>query len=355
MRRVLCVLLLAACLFLAGCRGLPAPREMEDMALLRAMGVDQAGEELLLTVTAGSGQEDGKDKGQALVLSARGSSLSAAALSLQGCSDRAVYFGYVDQLLLGEGLARRGVRPVLDYFARDTDLGLGARLWVARGSSGEEALNSDGREGAAWRLATLRSDGEMGAAVISRTAGEVYADLLELGCAYAPALSVSQREEASLTGGGYAVLREDQLVGFLDGEEARGLELLAGRPSDHVLAVELSGGRAVVRLTGGSALCRFSRDGRLVIRCRATARLAEYGAPLTEGERDLVRMALEEREYARTRSAMALLRSWETDCLGLGEKAALSAPGRWSAWKEDWPRRFGAMEPELIVTVKLQQ
>ena len=32
--------LLAVCLLLSGCSGLPAAREMGDMALLRTMGVD---------------------------------------------------------------------------------------------------------------------------------------------------------------------------------------------------------------------------------------------------------------------------------------------------------------------------
>ena len=38
--------LAALCVLLSGCAGLPRPREMGDMALLRAMGVDAAGEEV---------------------------------------------------------------------------------------------------------------------------------------------------------------------------------------------------------------------------------------------------------------------------------------------------------------------
>ncbi len=44
------------------------------------------------------------------------------------------------------------------------------------------------RSGVEARLSTLQIDGEMGVAAISRTAGEVYADLLELGSAFVPAV-----------------------------------------------------------------------------------------------------------------------------------------------------------------------
>ena len=87
MTRCLALLLLPA-LLLTGCAGLPRPREMGDMALLRTMGVDWAEDGVDVTVSTGprarglQGEQEG-----ALVLSARGDSLSAAALSLQSHSD----------------------------------------------------------------------------------------------------------------------------------------------------------------------------------------------------------------------------------------------------------------------------
>ncbi len=56
-------------------------------------------------------------------------------------SDKGYRF-YVDQILLGEDLAERGVRPVLDYFARDSELGLGAQLWLIQGATAREALST---------------------------------------------------------------------------------------------------------------------------------------------------------------------------------------------------------------------
>lgn len=341
--------LLCACLLLTGCQWLPQAREMGDMALLRTMGVDKAEEGLAVTVSTGPrarGLEG--DQEPALTLSARRQSLSAAVLALQGLSDSYVFFGYVDQLLLGEEQARESVTPVLDYFARDVELGMGARVWVVRGASAEDAVRSGGDQGVESRLSTLQTDGEMGVTAISRTVGEVYADLLEQGSAYVPALMPAGREGATLIGGGYAVLKGDAIAGYLDGEAARGLELLAGEPSADVLELELPTGRVTVRISGANTACRLRSDG-LSLTCRVTARLAEYDRPLTEEELEALGILLADREKARIGEALDQLREWGTDCAGLGPRAALTSPGTWSAVRADWPQVFARTEPDITV------
>lgn len=343
--------LLCACLLLSGCQWLPQAREMGDMALLRTMGVDKAEAGLAVTVSTGPrarGLEG--DLEPALTLSAEQPSLSAAVLALQGLSDSYVFFGYVDQLLLGEELAREDVTPVLDYFARDVELGMGARLWVVRGAGAGEAVRSGGDQGVEGRLSTLETDGEMGVTAISRTVGEVYADLLEQGSAYVPALTPAGREGATLIGGGYAVFKGAALTGYLGGEAARGLELLAGEPSADILELELPAGRVTVRVSGANTACRLRpEDGGLTLTCRVAARLAEYDRPLTAEELEALGELLAVREEARIRAALDQLRAWEADCLGLGPRAALLSPGAWSAVRADWPRVFARTEPELAV------
>ena len=190
----------------------PAPRMRRGAAslcpgdggtwpLMRTMGVDtgEGGAEQL-HVTVSSGRRARGLQGEAeppLVLSAERESISSACLAMQGLSDSYVFFGYVDQLLVGDELARTGLRPVLDYFGRDVELGLGAQLWLIRDGSAQEAVESGGEEGVDGRLSTLQTDGKLGVAAISRTAGEVYTDLLEQGAAFVPALMAEEAEDAS--------------------------------------------------------------------------------------------------------------------------------------------------------------
>ena len=350
--------LLILCLLLTGCSGLPTAREMGDMALLRTLGVDPSPAGVAVTGSTGPRAKGLQGDGEpALTLSADRPSLSAACLAMQGQSDSFVFFGYVDQLLVGEELAKEGVRPVLDYFSRDAELGLGAQLWLVRGASARDALSAGGDEGIDTRLETIQNDSKMGIANLTRTAGEVYTDLLELGSAYVPALSPVGEGDAVLAEQGYGILKGDILAGFLEGEAAKGLELLAGGSSADVLDVELPEGPVSVKVTSArtkSALnFRGNTPSALKLSCQIEARLSEY-RQRPEGEAlDRIRAELESRERERIEEALDRLQTWGTDCTGLGAGAGMSRPARWEAVREDWAEWFSRVPVEVTVQIKI--
>lgn len=201
------------------------------------------------------------------------------------------------------------------------------------------------------RLATLAADGEMGLSMRPRRVGEVYTQLLERGCAYAPALTVG---EAELTAAGYTVFAGDKLAGYLEGESARGLALLLGHPLTEVVEIALPGGRAAARITGAKTVSRFTGpEGRLRLTCRVTAELAEGNGPLSETERETVCRRLESLVEHEVTSALEQMRAWKADCAELGPRAALSDPGLWSSLESDWPEVFSQLEPEVTVRADL--
>lgn len=345
---------LAAAVLLTGCGCLPAPREMGDMSLLRTMGVDARGEELEVTASAGRA-EAGQQGEPAITLSARRESISAACLAMQGLSDRHIFFGHVDQLLLGEALAAQGVQSVLDCFAQDAGLSLGTRLWLVQGGEAGQAVASGGAEGADVRLATLQADGKQGEAPRSRTVGEVYTDLLELGSAYVPALTLTR--EGGLAGGGYGVLTAGGLAGFLEGEEARGLELLAGRLSAGIVTHRLGENQISVRLSNGGVRSGLEFQGGAPsgfwVECRVEARLKEFSSPLTRAEREALGTRLEEELRRSAVAALARLRAWQADCPGLGARGAILHPAGWQALQAQWPQRFAELPARVEVRVTL--
>ena len=345
-------------LLLTGCSGLPTAREMGDMALLRTLGVDPSPAGVSVIGSTGPRAKGLQGDGEpALTLSADRPSLSAACLAMQGQSDSFVFFGYVDQLLVGEELAKEGVRPVLDYFARDRELGLGAQLWLVRGAEARQAVTSGGEEGLDRRLETLRHDGDMGIASVARTAGEVYTDLLEQGCAFVPALALSGGE-GPLVQGGYGILRGEELAGFLEGEEARGLELLFGGPCGHVLDLALGDEGTAVRVLSARTKSSLELRGEdliaLKVDCKVEARLTEYRDPPGEGELERIGSLVEARERARIEGALERLRAWGTDCTGLGAEAAMARPAQWQALRADWPARFAQVPIEIQVEVRIR-
>jgi len=344
--------MLAQCLLLAGCTGLPQPREMGEMALVRTVGVDAARDGVALTVSTGqraSGVEG--QKHSALVLRGEGASLSAAALQLRQKSDSYVFFGYADKLLLGEESG--SIADVLGWFAQDGELGLGAKVWLMRGAGAGQAVESGGEAGVEKRLSALEQDGKVTAAPVTRTAGEVYIALLDRGCAFVPALATGEE----LSPAGYAVLRGEELAGFLDGDAARGLELLYERPAAEMLEVALEENQVSLRLTGAQLDCKPVFEGeelvRLELKSRVEARPEQWRAPLTAGEREELQVAAAAELGRKMGLALAQLREWGTDCVAIGSRTALAAPWRWDGLEENWQEIFSAVDYVLEVEVSL--
>ena len=345
-------LMLAQCLLLAGCTGLPQPREMGEMALLRTIGVDAVENGLSITGSTGpraSGVEG--EKQSPLVLNAEGASLSAAALQLRQKSDRYVFFGYVDKLLLGEETG--DFSDVLGWFAQDGELGLGAKVWLLRGCAAKDAVESGGEEGVEGRLSALELDGKLAAAPMTRTAGEVYIALLDRGCALLPALAAGEE----LSPAGYAVLRGEETAGFLEGEEARGLELLCERPPAEIIEADLPENHVSLRLTGAQLDCRPVFEGgelvRLELTARVEGRVEQWSGRLSAQEQEWLRAEAAQKLREKMTLTLERLRDWGTDCVGIGSRVGIAAPWHWDSLEENWPEIFSTVDFSLEVEVSL--
>lgn len=338
---------LAALALLSGCsqgRWLPQGREMKNMALMRAMGVDEGSREGETAVTVSSGRRARGSGGEAeppLILSARRETAAAACAAIRSIGDSFVYYGHVDQLLLGEALARRGVRPILDHFCRDRDLGLGTQIWLIRGGRAEDALRAGGEEGAGERLAVLQADGEMGAAGLSRTAGEVLTALLEDGSAWAPALCAGEENLAEC---GYGVLKDGTLSGWLTGPAARGLELAQGRPGGE--PVQLMG--TAVRLHGVTLKCVPVLEEGALSGLRLHLKLkGELAAPGPGRDPEALERGLEEWAEECLTAAVEQLQRWNADCLSLARRCGWARPGQWEQISGQWEEAFPRLTLEI--------
>ncbi len=360
---LVCAVLLGA---LTGCSGrswLPYAREMGDTALLRTMGLDGGGERVELTVSTG-GRSNGQE---ALVLSAFGDSVPAAALAAQSLGNSYVYYGHVDQLLLGEEVAVRGVGPVVDYLAREAELGLGVQLWAVRGGTAGQAIRTAGGQGVPERLAQLNTDGELGAANISRSAAELMTVLARGGSTYLPALELlNAREgdggeggEQTLVPDGYAILRQGKLVCWVDDDTARGIELMEEQAFGQVADLTLTDGAEVsLTVEGVHTGCRpVFRGEELVgldVTCALSARVAQTGRRLNEDDLQVLQQHLERMEGERMVQALELGQYWDADYLGLERRAQMARPDRKQAVQEQWEGVFRSLDIRVEVrgTVK---
>ena len=156
---------------------------------------------------------------------------------------------------------------------------------------------------------------------------------------------------------GYGVLKGEVLAGFLEGEAAKGLELLAGGPAADILDVELPTGPVSVKITAACTKSRLRFQGdvpaALELTCKVEARLSEYRSRPESEALERLRAELEGRERERIEAALEQLRAWGADCTGLGARAAMAHPAQWQAVRADWPEWFSRVPVEIRVEAKI--
>ncbi|MDU1325426.1 MAG: Ger(x)C family spore germination C-terminal domain-containing protein [Clostridiales bacterium] len=362
----------AACAALAGCApldALPYAYEIEDTVLLRTLGVDVATQRLDgVAVTASSGERPavGDSPGQAgVVLSAQADTVSAARTMMQSYGKDELFFGDVEQVVVGEGLAQRGLDDLLALMARDPELRLEARLWVVRGGSASDVLfGGEESGGVDDRLDAMESNADQGAATLPRTAREALVDLARSGTTFLPALAQGPSRpgdgaegDTTVSTAGYALFRDGALCGWAAGEEAHGIHLLLGRADGGLLECAAPDGARVALLltgvrTGYTPIFRGGALAGLEVKCKVEARLAEVRGGDALSREELAWLEAETARLCRTRMETALShsRALEADYLNLRQRAALSAPWRKDELEQDWEEGF----PGLAFTVNVQ-
>lgn len=341
------IIMYMALLLLTGCSQRQTGWQTGDVTLVRAVGVDRLEEGVRVSAVAGR-TEDGAT---ASALQADGPSIADGIRELGAKGDGFVHFGHVDQLLLGEEFVRDGVEPLLDFLARDRQIGPGVQLWVLRGGAAERTMTSEYDVSA--RLERLAEDQRGVAPKVDCTATRLMSVMARRGSVPVPAL---QREGESLQSVGYAILRQGRLVGFLDGEQSLGVELLCGQGADQAVDAVLSDGKRIVLKTKRTAVTCVPtfENGRLRgLDLRCTARLdVVQGASLTERQRRQVKQQAELELCGRMASALAFAQLWDADFVGLEQMARAACSGR--EWDTvDWRAEFRALVLQAVADVQV--
>ena len=291
-------------LLLTGCSALPYAHQIDKTALMEVLGVDGSGTGMV-TVTAASGPRP--ESQDPLVLTAQAETISAACADMGGRGEDYVFFGDVEQVLVGEEAARTGLEPLLGHMVRDPELRLEAELWVVKGADASEALLGAGKgESLPGRLSALSRNAHLLGGPRHQMARGALTDLLENGATLLPALERRAAEEGQgaqgayvLEAAGYAVIRDGLLLGFTDEAATLGADLLRGLGKGRILERPgPEGGAVALKLTGVKTTFRTRFSGErlttLVVNCALeTQVMEEAGSAARLGEEDRKRLETE--------------------------------------------------------------
>lgn len=362
------ILLSLLSLLLTGCGLQSNFREVEDLLVIRTMGIDKSDNGLTVTLASAPDGEDGDVR----VLRGSGGSISAAMEDISSRSYEQELFCYhVEQVLIGESLAEDGIDDCLRYICTSPDMRLDSPLFIVTGSSAEKLISSVGSRdiGAAQVLDSLvsrlkrESIGEIYSAVdvLSGTdrTGSSLIRAVECTDASEDILSDEASDETSppmtARAAGYAVIRGGKLCGYLSEEDSVAAALLLG--TFRQSSVELPGkGASTVTadiLEGTASLSpRWSETGELRSFDVKLSVSASFTDSAQLGE-DLLLSRLENELSSRVCSVFSLSRSLHADFLGLAYAAEMDSPRRYNAIRQSIPGILPVLSVQVSVSARL--
>ncbi|GGJ60179.1 spore germination protein KC [Anoxybacillus voinovskiensis] len=138
-RAIICFVVSISCFLLSGCWD---RTELNDLALVTGIGIDQKGKEIELTAQlvvpkklgAGAsmgGNNSGSSGGATIVRSGTGKTLADAIAHLQEKLPRRLFWGHVKVIVFGEKAAKAGIRAHMDFLSRNPQTRLRSNVLVS--------------------------------------------------------------------------------------------------------------------------------------------------------------------------------------------------------------------------------
>jgi spore germination protein KC len=370
---------LLLCAVLSGCNGnfLPASNELDQFEIVRVVGIDKSATDsslvevtfIMQTKTQSSGKGS-SGSNIVTILSSTGPTVFDAARKLKASCDKIIYFGQVDYFLIGEEAAREDFSKYYDLIQRGPEVRLSTKIYLIRDNSAKEFLEatSSGEKFIADRLEGIQTDVDLLSNTNEVTAIDVTSMLDQsMAATVIPALRCEKAENKKSTGqlpekdiqiGGYAVIRDFKLVGFLDEEIARGYNFLTNRVNSCPVNVTDSTGAYVsleVIRSNTEVFARFDGDtlAEVTYRIHAFSNIEEqHSRADIYNNRELEELA--DKQSAVLRDAMVRIieasKEYQIDCTGLGQAISLRHPFRWDKLRDSWVQIY----PGLNINVKVE-
>jgi len=388
-RRLICAVMLLAMIASTGCWD---RREIENLAFISTTAIDrpERGDGIRVSTQIikpfAFGPEDPGDLQERPIwlASAEGRTAGEASANLRDESPRTPFWAHNVHVILGEEFAREGVSDILGFFTRDPETRRRVHMMVVREARGEDLLHAEFElqrlPALGLERLLLAAERFIGTTLLSEL-HDFAIDLETEGIEpIIPALRIAERppegdihgelQQDEIYGSirleGAAVFSGDQLVGWIDRGEARGVawtrneiqstKIIIPHPAQEnehaTLRVINANSEVDVGLTLGRPAVRVEID--------VCADLVELTAPmdpfLDYHRWRAMEKALESAVEEEVRAALsAAQREYSSDVFGFGYHLARLHPEAWEDYRERWPEEFRNLPVHVQVRGEIKE
>ncbi|WP_391209404.1 Ger(x)C family spore germination protein [Psychrobacillus sp. L4] len=371
-------ILLILTLFLSGCWD---KRELNELAITVAIGIDKIDDEYLVTAQVAipselSSKGGGPGHSQITLYKAKATTVYEAIRQLTKSSPRIMYLGHLQMLIIGETLAREGIGDSLDFLARNLEVRWDFYVAIAKDSTAENILNVQTpleSIPAADMFFTLLNSDKTYANTLSVTLLELLKDLDRTG--KQPVLTGvhilgdpksgsdksnidSIEPAAQIEFDGLAVFKKDKLVGWLEEKDTKSFNSVTNHINKSVSTIACPNkGKANIeiqqfnsKMKGKLENGKPEVDINILIKGNVGAIECELDLVKEETFRTLEKIFEKETKDSIEKTIKKVQKEVDADIFGFGAAIYHNDPKGWKKIENNWDEEF----PDVKVNVSVK-
>lgn len=367
MRRCRFIAGILSMLVLTGCWN---SLELTDRLFVMAVALDDGGDgKIKMTVQMykpmmeSSGSKIKSHKDSYINVTVVNSSLVDAIRDLITYVGRKAQWSHMRSILIGEQLARKDIKSIMDFFYRDTEPRLSTELMVTKGSAAsyleiapfiESTVAQQLRE-------TQRSGHRFASMTVDSTLLTFGMETKsESGVAAVPYVSRSEYDPENPTVSGVVFLKEGRMEMLVSPLETEYLLMLINRFKYGVIRLPCEhneGSEAIYINNLQTKMKPLIRGNELEVELKTyiSGAIAELKCTRIQKEEDELKLVrrFEKEITSSMDELLTKLQQNKMDALGIGNQIYRREPSIWMRWKKDWPQRFSKANINVNVRISI--
>ncbi|THF76367.1 Ger(x)C family spore germination protein [Cohnella fermenti] len=294
-------------------------------------------------------------------MSNTGPSIAVAFRRIQANIPRQINWGHTRVVVIGDKLARQGIRPVLEFITRQPAMQLKGFIFIAQGEAHRLSMVTPIME--RFPSEILR---ELAAqkSIMNTTARDLLMSEPFEGDGLIGRISVDEvrlisekgKKGLTLNNIGTGILRNEKLVGYLSASEQRGAMWVKDQMENALVTIQSpTDGQSIdLYVNQASTRIKLKQEGervRIRISVRATDDVYSSNSALDFQDPQQIRQiqqALNEQLKERIERALERSQQLGADYFQFGSYMEWYLPSLWKQWKMDWRRHY---EEDVIFEV----
>ncbi|HCC01045.1 MAG TPA: hypothetical protein DEP42_07540 [Ruminococcaceae bacterium] len=389
-KRILMIILSGALLLTFGCT---PSRELKDMDIIEGMGIDltPSGDYQVTYQIFRSQDENGSEK--VSILQTTGKNLFECSRNITTQTGKRLYYSNQRAVIFGQSVAQKGIKPLMDFFARNHELRLGERLFVAE-KNAADILTAKDDNGIipSQEYERVSTNENFTSKVVDMQLGEAIQRMsTDSDCLYIPVLTKQQKTEGSTSSAGgqgqssgsssspggtssatssasgspsgkdilqvsrTAVFdHAGKLSTFLTPEETRGFMWTHSGDVGGVLSVTLSNGQLVsLEIKGNQSKLSVQKDSFTIDLSFQTAltETPDFMQDVTRSQftNDIISKQNSQVKQEIQNALQTSFFNGNTDIFRIGSTYFHSFPDRWRQLQANWPKSGKNLKPIIHV------